>query len=143
MAKKTSLVEAFDASDAAAQIRDRLRLAFIEAIPPEKFDELIKAEFARFVTPKRGRDRGFGSTSGGLSELQAIVKEVLADLFREKVKAELAKPEWDQGWDHVTSEAVKAELKNNATEYVGLMLQHFIGSSVQAVVEQMKRESGC
>lgn len=104
--------------DASKILRDKLRSMFLELMPDEKLDEVLKAEWDKFFKDETEKTTswGFGSVwnSGtsynrkvlnddmwGISPFKYMVRKLMVEMFRDKLterlKDELQKMQWDDG----------------------------------------------
>ncbi len=74
-----ALAKAITADDAARLLREKIKLAFAEIIPPEQWEELIRAEFQRF-TEDREKQNQYG---GGAIKIRSGLSEVAGEVIRE------------------------------------------------------------
>lgn len=127
--------QAFDPAAAVNAIRDKIRGAMLDIIPDEQWEALIKAEMHQFMN-----DRSIGNGYNERIEpagFKKIVRELLEEDAKLRVKAFLASPEWRGQWlnnDESVSDAVKKYVMENAGE----ILNAWVGRAVQQVVSQMQ-----
>ena len=127
----TDLVKS-DINDAAGQIRDRIKAAFVESIPDEKWDQLIRAEIERFMSPRPIRDN-FGRDKGmGPSEFTDLCREV----FKEVVKKKLAEAVQEVKFETIERK-VDEWLAENQSVLVDRLVYALFGRTVQGAIEMM------
>lgn len=128
----------FDPAAAVNAIRDKIRGAMLDIIPTEQWDALIKAEMHSFMNDTVEK-RAYGESLTRPAGFKRIVHELLEEDAKVRVKALLSSPEWMEKWgtgpnDKEASEAVKAYVTENA----GKILNAWVGSAIQQVVQQMQ-----
>ena len=127
-------IKAFDASDAMKQLRSKLKLAFVELIPEEQWEALLRDEFQKFT--RASTHNGQRVPSG----LEVAAQEVLQGLARERIKTVLNSPEWVEQYLNAPdiSEAVKDYLVEHQEKIVQIVLKNLIGGSIQDIVQDLK-----
>lgn len=122
-----------DLGKAAEELRDKIRSAFVDAIPPEAWTAMIQGELKEFTTPRRN------SYSSELlpSPLGAIVRAELEKLVKAKIAEMLASPEWGS-WDGKISEGVKAAILEHKDVLIESMLKSMMGTAIQSMLSQMR-----
>jgi hypothetical protein len=117
------VLAAFDNSKAAEALRDRLRAAFMELIPAEQVEAMIRAEFQRFATG--GRDRWGHETRPELpGMLHAIVREEMRAQIGTLLRED---PAFKERISSAIGEAVKLDLAK--------LMQDFIVSGLSTYTE--------
>lgn len=137
-------IEAFNMADAAEALKTKLKNAFVEMIPEEQWEKLLKDEFDKFVNPRKVKDqysREWKEVPSGLSEL---CQEILRDMAKDKLKEELKDPKWSTHWGYdenqsIISCAIKEYLEDHQEELVRVAVREFMGSTFQNLIDQMKR----
>jgi hypothetical protein len=83
--------------DLQTRVSERIRETFLELISPEEFDKLVQREIRDF-TEDRTQSNYYGSnTNAQKSPLKLLIEAEIRQIFVDKVKEELAKPEYQQG----------------------------------------------
>lgn len=86
MSEEGTAIAKLDLSDAAEQLKDKIKFAFAETIPDEQWEAMIQAELKKFIEPKvtysgyNNRDKRVGP-----SEFSATAQEVLAEHMNEQL----------------------------------------------------------
>ena len=101
------------------KISERIREQFVELIPDEHWKALVDAEIKRFTE----RDRDYNRKEIP-SALERLIQDALAEQFREHIKTELAKPEYQKQW---------GEGEYSAGEFVSVFLQKHADSLIKSV----------
>ena len=139
-------LEKLDLSDAAGKIRERIQAAFVEIIPTAQWQAMIEAEIKKFVEPTRIRQYvSHGDWVAGPSELEKLVLVEAQKRALALVQKVLAENEWfgDIGSTDPqfrVSVMVKQYLAENHHGIIQAALQAFVGTVVQAVIEQVRNQ---
>ena len=99
------------------RVRERIEATFMELIPPEAFNEMIDRCAADFFQ----------------HELPKLAREVLAERYREYLKAELDKPEWSAKYNENgdgPSDLVASIVKCGAQELVAQLFGGIVQNTV-------------
>lgn len=124
---------------AAEQLRDKIRSAFVELLPPEQFQQMVKAELTAFM------DNNTNSHDARYNTRVSTFRSVCYDVFREHVtkdlKTLLASAEWQEQWKGGggpnLSDAIKAWLTENAQQIVAATIQELAGRAAQTLVQRI------
>lgn len=125
----------YDPNAAVEAIRTKIRGAMLDVIPDEQWNAMIKAEMASFMSDRVERSQ-WGHETRYEAGFKKIVRELLEQNASERVKALLETPEWRANWgsgDEETGDAIRKYITENA----GKILERWVGSAVQQVVNQM------
>ncbi len=134
-------IQKFDLSQAAAQLREKIRLAFVELIPPEQWEAMVKAELDGFLKERKGVGGHYSSPVTLPSVFSQVAEEVYRAHVKALVKAELAKPEWNEQWNGERQEIgtqVKAWLTENAQPLLQVTLKEMFGYAAQAMIDRLR-----
>lgn len=138
-------IAAFKLDDAAAQLREKIRHAFVELLTPEQWDAMVKAELRTFVEKRPATRDPYGYVRD--PEKPSVFHEVAEQVYREHVKGlvkeEMAKPEWQAGWNatenkQAISEAIKEWLTDNAQLLLQTTIHELFAYQAQAMVERLR-----
>jgi hypothetical protein len=138
-------IQTVNLEDAAKQLREKIRLAFVDLIPPEQWDAMVKTELEAFTKPRPPERDQWGHVR--VNERPSVFHEVAEQVYREHlkelVKAELQKPEWCGQWDssegrYVFGEKVNAWLTENSAAIMHTMLREMFGAVAQGMVERLR-----
>lgn len=128
-----------DLQDAAQQIRDKIRSAFVELITPEQWSAMIATELKSFTTDRPSQ---YGQPS--LSPFKEVIRDELSKHLRAKVKEVLESPEWGSAWDMNTqkygpSEMVKQWLIENRDAVLTSTIQTMFGQALQDFIANVQQ----
>jgi hypothetical protein len=85
--------EALTITNAAAQeLKDKLKLAFVEMLTEEQWDTAVKTEFDKFFKARRVSD-GYNRTRQEPAEFEVVAREVMKEAMAERLREHFAKPE--------------------------------------------------
>jgi hypothetical protein len=135
-------IQAVGLEDAAKQLREKIRLAFVELIPKEQWEAMVKAELESFTKERTGHDN-WNHKVQKPSVFHEVAEEVYRAHVKALVKAELDRPEFAAAWNkdqqrHTFSEAVEAWLTKNREAILHTMLQEMMGSVAQNMIERLR-----
>lgn len=122
----------FDPSKLVEEIRARIQATFASMIPEEEWRRLIQREIHGFLHSTEDRHRN--RQESGLTKL---VTGELDAFFRQRIKDELAKPEWSAGWVNgmaVPGDALRDLLVKNAP----VIFAATFGAMFAQAIETMK-----
>jgi len=120
-------VQKFDAEDAMKQIKDKIKSAFVEMIPDEQWNAMVKTEIDNYF--KVDYRDGYRN-SIRFSTFQQDVHSELEILVKEKVKEHLTTyfaPAYNSKGYIVANENVEKFIKEN----VGNLMTTMIGTMIQ------------
>lgn len=126
----------FDPAAAVNAIRDKIRGAMLDIIPAEQWDALIRAEMHDFMND-RTTGSGYSQTTH-LAGFKRIARELLEEDARARVKALLSSPEWQEKRVANGEKDASDAIKMYVTENAGKILNAWVGSAIQQVVQQMQ-----
>ncbi len=135
-------IKKFDPKDYVQAIRERIRGAIVDVIPPAQWDEMVLAEMKNFMEDHQVRD-GYNGVKIEPSGLKTAIRKMLEDDAKTRVKAMLQSPEWAGHWDssgsggRMVSEKVEALIKDNASQ----ILSAWIGQAIQNVVSLLQSQA--
>lgn len=121
-----------DISEVTKGMREKIRAAFVDAIPDEMWSELMRSEWKDFT--REENDRWRGRLPSGFS---VLCQEVLQDMAREKIRAMFSAPEWEHEWGKVSDHVLKM-LGDNAEKIVQIAIQNTIGSVTQQMLDAFR-----
>lgn len=133
-------IAAFNLGDAAKTLRDKIRHAFVELIPPEQWEAMVKKELESFTKESVGVDQ-WGRSKTQPSVFSEVCKEVYRERLTEQVKALLASPEWQGSYNGTgvkASAAIQEWLTINADKLLIVVLNQMFGGVAQRMVQEMQ-----
>jgi hypothetical protein len=137
-------IQPFKIEDAAKQLREKIRLAYVEMIPPAQWEAMVKQELESFT--KERANPNYNGYSGTPRTLPGLFHEVASEVYREHVKAlfkaELAKPEWNSKWDGTRQEMgamVKEWLTENSQALLQVTIKEMFGYAAQELLNRLNR----
>lgn len=102
------------------KVKERIQSTFMEFLPEEMFQGLVKEQTDRFIT----------------STLPNLIQEELKASATAYIKAELAKPGWSERWSnngYRTGDLVERVLKDSAPELVTALFSSMAANFVVAI----------
>jgi uncharacterized membrane-anchored protein YjiN (DUF445 family) len=130
MSSKDTSIQAFDISSVTDQIRERVKLAFVEAIPQEQWDSMIEREWRQF-TETTGHNRDIPSA------LSQLCRKALTEIAQERIKEQFASEQWQAAWGEV-SKSVMDRIIEDRDKLLNSVLENLVGTAVQRVVESLR-----
>lgn len=126
------------ADNTPAKIEDlvaaRIRAQFVELIPEETFNNMVKAAIADFTSV---RSRNYDGTSPGPTKLEQIILDEIKRRFMEQVRAALNSPEFVDRWGKDGMEPSEF-VKRIITDLSPVLVQALFGSVVQSAISHMR-----
>lgn len=118
-------------SSATSALRQKLQASFLDLIPEEKWNELVKAEWIKFTAEERGYH------GNKPSELQSLIKKEFELIATTKIKEVLSNPEWQAQWPENISKQVNKLILEHRDELVEAMLKSMMGTSIQTLLSSL------
>jgi hypothetical protein len=113
----------------AATIREKVQAAFIDLIPEEKWDEMIKKEVDWFTTDTMTATHYTGSKEVP-SPLRSLIRQSLEDLAKEKIKEDLFSLNY---WNENS-----LDIKNLAKEIAPVAMEAMCAKLVKNVIQSLQ-----
>ena len=132
----------FDPATFTDKIRDRIKSAFVDLIPDDQWNEMVKQEIDGFVNGRlhtSGYHRGERDYPG----LKAAIHEALTKAAKERIAAVIASEEWGGGTDaraKTINDGVARLISENASAILMNVLGNTFASVVQGMTWQLKQE---
>lgn len=147
---------ALEIPDNASKIlRDKLRTMFLELMPDDKLDEVLKAEWEKFFDDSTEKTMSWGfeavwdgtgykkkqlnNDQHAISPFKFMVRQIMLEMFRAKIKEkteqELNQIEWDQNHEESTSTMVGQIVKECAPALVEQASRVFIENIARVIRE--------
>ena len=124
-----------DLTDAAAKVRERIELAFLEVMTKEQWEALIVQELRRFTEPQP--DRSWPNASGERmlpSKLNQLCQTTLEGMAREEVKRLFSE---NTNWHGGVSKLVQSWMTDNADKILEVAVRGMIQDGAQGVVNRI------
>ncbi len=121
-----------DLGGAAQELRDKIRSAFVDMIPPEQWAAMIQAELQAFTKPLHNT---YGEARP--SPLQAMMRAELERIVKAKITEALASPEWSS-FDGAISAGVQRAILEHRDALIESMLKSMMGTAIQSALSQMR-----
>ncbi|QQO97231.1 hypothetical protein M1M30_gp131 [Maribacter phage Colly_1] len=139
MADESKEIKPFKPEDLMDGVRAKIKSTFVDLIPEEAWDAMVKAEVNSFMSPKSYNNY---NRTEQVSNFQFVIRDVLTEATREKCKELLNDPEFSSGmWQNGTeqpSQFIKQFMLDNANE---LMMGMF-GSMFQQALTIARTQNG-
>lgn len=137
-------IKAFEVNDATKELKSKMQLAFAALIPEEQWDELLKAEFEKFIKPQY--KQGYHNREKHPSKLSVLAQSCINDMFKEKIEESLKSGNWTgytdwvegKGSVYMVSDAVEEYLNKHKEEFVEIALKQLIGHTIQEAIATMQ-----
>ena len=123
-------------ADITKTIKDKIKNQFVDLIPDEAFQKMVETGVREFTCEVKNRYNKKISPS----PMQKIINEIIAERYRENIKAELAKPEYDNVWNGTgfeLPELFKAMVIKTAPEILEAMISNY----TTQIVNNLKNNS--
>ena len=124
-------IKPFDPQEAMNNIKLRIKSTFVEMIPDEQWNAMVKKEVDDFF---REKDRGYSNKREYFSDFQLLTKQALEEEGKARLKAFLTSPEFQVIWDNnghlICSKAVEEMIVNNSG---AIMINMFGGMFTQMI----------
>src|SRR3990172_11233815 len=101
----TTEVTKFDPATYVDKVRDKIKQSLIDVIPDEQWNTMLKAEISGFFEHRTERDRWGGNETTIKSEFHKIVRTVIEEETKKRVRELLNSPEWTSYWDGTKKQA--------------------------------------
>lgn len=105
-------------------IKERIKLIVGELIPEEVYNEIVTKTTEDFLK----------------NDLPKMVKEELAGMYREKIKEEVYKPEWQTRYNQY-GPMMSDKIKEIIVECAPMMLANMMGYAAQQVVMNYQQQT--
>lgn len=115
-----------DFGDVAKKLRERIQSAFVDLIPQERWDEMLKAEVEKFMADRVEKNTYGHETKRQPSEFSRLCQSALGELVDAEVKRRFKEISHEQ-----LVAAVSTWLENNAQAMLMEFVQQMFKSGVQ------------
>jgi hypothetical protein len=124
----TTEINQFDASQAMASVKERIKDAFVSLIPDEQWEQMVKKEVASYFDVKTE-----GYTRGQSSDFTQDVHRVLKEEVDKRVK-EYLQSNFTTVWDQNGLAKCNQKVEEIITKNAGKVLADMIGGSMQTML---------
>jgi hypothetical protein len=132
----TDALATFQVDDAAKQLRERIKLAFVEMFTDEQWEHLVKQEFAAFCKRREVPD-GYSRTKMAPSMLSELCQEAMTELAKEKI-IEAIRGDGCNGFasyiDGVVTGKLREHIQAHREELLDAMLQSLFGQAINTAL---------
>lgn len=126
----------FDPRSIQDKITDRIRASFVELIPEEHWQAMVKREIDWF-TAELPDNYGYTTTQKKPSPLRLLIQGRLEEMFKDKLAMELAKPEYQHIWN--SNQALPGEaVKKIIHESLPRLAEVAFGNVIQNAIERLR-----
>ena len=122
-------IERVTLENAADQLKQKIRMAFVELLPEEQWKEMVAAELKRFTEATSEYNHYQSKHIPVPSAFSKICSEVFTEYLKTEIKTVLMSPDWSSGWGNNGREKISGAIKAWCTEHS----QALIESTVQAL----------
>jgi hypothetical protein len=118
----------YDASKVMEGVKDKIKATFVDLIPDDKWEEMIKTEI----------DKWLKSDNWNKSEFQQLVNKCLSEVIGEKLSAMIREKYISEIWENGQIQPTE-ELKKLIIENAGKVLLGMLGNEVQQALNNMRK----
>ena len=118
----------YDASKVMEGVKDKIKATFVDLIPDDKWEEMIKTEI----------DKWLKSDNWNKSEFQQLVNKCLSEVIGEKLSALIKEKYISEIWENGQIQPTE-ELKKLIIENAGKVLLGMLGNEVQQALNNMRK----
>jgi len=137
-------IERVTFENAAEKLRDQIKTAFVELIPEDQWNDMVRKELETFFKERSVREHGsYGDWIKAPSRFNELVKEIFDAEVKNRVAWVIKSGHWhpDKGsfweWDHfesIVSYGVKKWLNDNAEMLTLATVKSLIGNAAQSML---------
>lgn len=134
-------VAVFDPKAYVDAIRERIKGAAIDMIPPDAWDAMIKKELSDFFEPQTDKDYRGNVISKSESRFEKAIRVVLETDAKKKVSEMLLSPEWADKWEPGVGEqraAASEKIQELVLKNSGEIMNSWISVAFQNAVMSMR-----
>jgi hypothetical protein len=125
----TTEIKQFDASQAMASVKERIKDAFVSLIPDEQWEQMVKKEVGSYFEVKTE-----GYQRGQSSDFTMDVHQVLKAEVDKRVK-EYLQSNFTTVWDQNGVAKCNQKVEEMITKNAGKILAEMIGGSIQMMLQ--------
>lgn len=127
----------FDPAAYVDKVRDRIKQSLVDVIPDEQWNVMLKAEISAFFESKTERSAHGHETRELPSEFRRIVKGVVEEDTKRRVREMLSGPDWTSYWDG-TKQQVGEEIARIARENGAAILAKWLEAAIGQVISSIR-----
>lgn len=108
----------------------------------ETFEESVKARMKEMMSDLIPEDRWNAIVDKAVKEFETVelpllIKKELSDKYKQLIRDEFGKPEWQQTWEG-TNAVVSESVKNMIIDSAPLILSGLIGNAMETVIYDLR-----
>ncbi len=130
-------VAKFDPATYVDKVRDKIKQSLVDVIPDEQWNAMLKAEISAFFENRKERTAYGNDVREYPSEFRQIVKTVIEEETKNRVRAMLATPEWTSYWDGNKQQAGE-EIARIARENGAAILAKWLEAAIGQVISSIR-----
>lgn len=129
-------VAKFDPATYVNAVRDKIKQSLVDVIPDEQWNAMLTTEISGFFENRTNRDQ-WGGTTTTMSEFHRIVKLVLEEETKKRVRDMLNSAEWTSYWDG-TKQKAGEEIERIARDNGAAILAKWLESAIGQVISNIR-----
>lgn len=133
---RTDLTHQVGFGDVATKLRERIQAAFVDLIPQEHWDEMLKKEVEAFMNPTLESVVSNGYRTGETREVPSKFSQICTAILTEFVREE-AKKQFEAADRTNLSESIRAWIEENHQEVVNRFVKSLFTNGVQQISQQL------
>ena len=126
----TTEIKQFDASQAMASVKERIKDAFVSLIPDEQWEQMVKKEVDSYFAVKPEGYSNRGQSSDFTLDVHRVLKAEVDKRVKEYLQSNFTAV-WDQNGVPKCDQKVEEMITKNA----GKILADMIGGSIQMMLQ--------
>jgi hypothetical protein len=130
-----------DVKSTAEIIKERLGGKIAEFLPDEVFDGILEAAIRDLL---RVPEKRYSTDPQPCSKLQTMISDEIKAQVSVKIKECVSGPEWQTKFNTISnsyfSEKIEEVIKKNAAQILAETLSNGIGSQLQFMIDQLRRD---
>lgn len=133
-------LEKFDPNKIMDTVRDRIKASFVNLIPEEHWQGLVKKEIDNFFAQKERQPQGYGRNEYR-SDFGLLVTKLLNEEVDKRIKECLCSEEFTVTWENFGKPVVSKAIKETLVENSQAIFMNTIGAMMQNVLSQMQMQN--
>jgi hypothetical protein len=129
-------VAKFDPAAYVDKVRDKIKQSLVDVIPDEQWNAMLKAEISSFFESRTERPAYSHEAREIPSEFRRIVKTVVEEETKKRIRDMLATPEWTSYWDGTKQQAgeeIARIARDNGAAILAKWLEAAIGQVISSI----------